>query len=136
MFQFVAATVRFSPHPAIPVDARSGYEVMSGPGPAQRGGVMSFLKSLFGWGKPATEAEGAATAAAAIDHKGFTITATPFRNEGQFQTAGTVTKTIDGVVKEHKFIRADRHASMEDAVTFSLSKGRQIVDEQGDRLFR
>ncbi len=98
---------------------------------------MSFLKSLFGWGKPVAETEGAAAAAAAvIDHKGFTITATPFRNEGQFQTAGTVTKTIDGVVKEHKFIRADRHASMEDAVTFSLAKGRQIVDEQGDRLFR
>lgn len=43
---------------------------------------------------------------------------------------------IDGEAKEHKFIRADRHASMEDAVTFSLAKGRQIVDEQGDRLFR
>jgi len=97
---------------------------------------MSFLKSLFGWGKPALEDGAQAAAAAVIDHKGFTITATPFRNEGQFQTSGIVTKTIDGVVREHKFIRADRHASMEDAVTFSLAKGRQIVDEQGDRLFR
>ncbi|KAF0136183.1 MAG: transcription activator HlyU [Xanthobacteraceae bacterium] len=98
---------------------------------------MSFLKSLFGWGKPASD-DGAASvaAAAAIDHKGFTITATPFRNEGQFQTSGIVTKTVDGVVREHKFIRADRHASMDDAVTFSLAKGRQIVDEQGERLFR
>jgi hypothetical protein len=97
---------------------------------------MSFLKSLFGWGKT-TSVDGAEAApAASIDHKGFTITATPFRNEGQFQTSGVVSKMIDGVAKEHKFIRADRHASMEDAVTFSLAKGRQIVDEQGDRLFR
>ncbi|MDP3545823.1 MAG: HlyU family transcriptional regulator, partial [Phreatobacter sp.] len=64
---------------------------------------MSFLKSLFGWGKPASD-DAAVTAAAAIEHKGFTITATPFRNEGQFQTSGVVTKAIDGVVREHKFI--------------------------------
>lgn len=97
---------------------------------------MSFLKSLFGWGKTASVDGAEAAPAASIDHKGFTITATPFRNEGQFQTSGVVSKMIDGVAKEHKFIRADRHASMEDAVTFSLAKGRQIVDEQGDRLFR
>lgn len=95
---------------------------------------MSFLKSLFGWGKPAAGDDAAAEAAVA-HHKGFAITATPFRNEGQFQTAGRVTKTIDGAEKEHKFIRADRHATLEDAVTFSLAKGRQIVDERGDRLF-
>jgi hypothetical protein len=95
---------------------------------------MSFLKSLFGWGSSAAPQEEAS--AASLEHKGFTITAAPFRNEGQFQTAGTITKTVDGVAKEHKFIRADRHASMEDAVTFSLAKGRQIVDEQGERLFR
>lgn len=96
---------------------------------------MSFLKSLFGWGSSAAPPDEAA-AAASIDHKGFTITATPFRNEGQFQTAGTITRTVEGAAKEHKFIRADRHASMDDAVTFSLAKGRQIVDEQGERLFR
>lgn len=97
---------------------------------------MSFLKSLFGWGKPASSGEAAIPEAAVVHHKGFVITATPFRNDGQFQTAGRVTKTIDGIEKEHKFIRADRHASMEDAVAFSLAKGRQIIDEQGDRLFR
>jgi hypothetical protein len=95
---------------------------------------MSFLKSLFGLGKPTEPAE--AAPAASIEHKGFTITAAPYRNEGQFQTAGTVSKEIDGSLREHRFIRADRHASQEDAVQFSLAKGRQIVDEQGDRLFR
>ncbi len=97
---------------------------------------MSFLKSLFGWGKSGSADAAEPAAAATLEHKGFLITAAPFRNEGQFQTAGTITKEVGGEMKEHKFIRADRHASHEDAVTFSLSKGRQIVDEQGERLFR
>jgi len=46
-----------------------------------------------------------------------------------------VPSSVAGVVKEHKFIRADRFAGLDDAVEVSLSKGRQIVDEQGDRLF-
>lgn len=96
---------------------------------------MSFLKSLFGWGRPA-EDDASAAAQSSIEHKGFTITAAPFRNEGQFQTAGTISRVIEGEPREHKFIRADRHASLEDAVAFSLAKGRQIVDEQGERLFR
>ena len=50
-------------------------------------------------------------------------------------TAGVITKDIGGVAKEHKFIRADRHASYDDAVEFSLGKARQIVDQQGDRMF-
>lgn len=96
---------------------------------------MSFLKSLFGFGGSRAVDEAPAPQAS-IEHKGFTITAAPFRNEGQFQTAGTVTKEIDGEAREHRFIRADRHATMEDAVQFSLMKGRQIVDEQGERMFR
>ena len=38
-------------------------------------------------------------------------------------------------MKEHRFIRADRFASLDDAVSVALSKGRQLVDEQGERLF-
>ena len=49
--------------------------------------------------------------------------------------AGSVEKEINGVRKEHKFIRADRHASYDDAVEFSLAKARQIVDQMGERMF-
>ena len=93
---------------------------------------MSFLRSLFGGGKTASAEP---TVKAEIEHKGFLIRATPFKENGQFQTAGLITKEIDGEKKEHKFVRADRHASQDDAVEFSFSKGRQIIDEQGDRLF-
>jgi hypothetical protein len=93
---------------------------------------MSFLKRLFGGGS-ATTAEPAV--AAETEHKGFTIRATPFKEGGQFQTCGVVSKEIGGVVKEHRFIRADRFAALEDAVSVSLAKGRQLVDEQGERMF-
>lgn len=92
---------------------------------------MSFLKKLFGGGA----AEKPAAPAKKLEHKGFTITATPYKDGGQFQTCGVISKTAGGVNKEHKFIRADRFQSLEEAADFALQKGRQIVDEQGERLF-
>ena len=92
---------------------------------------MSFWKSLFGGG--ATES--AEKASEPVEYNGFTIRAAPYKAEGQYQTAGTITKDVGGVVKEHKFVRADRHASYDDAVEFSLSKARQIVDQSVDRMF-
>ncbi|MBS0243847.1 MAG: hypothetical protein JSS20_16865 [Proteobacteria bacterium] len=94
---------------------------------------MSFWKSLFGGGsekssgpgKPAREAE----------HNGFRIAATPYPESGQYQVAGTITKEIGGELKSHKFVRADRFASLDEAAEFSITKARQIIDQQGDRLF-
>jgi len=93
---------------------------------------MSFWKPLFGGGAK-SEIEG--KPGAPVEYNGFIIRAAPYKAEGQYQTAGTVEKEVNGVRKEHKFIRADRHASYEDAVEFSLSKARQIVDQQGERVF-
>ena len=71
-----------------------------------------------------------------VEHKGFRIYATPFSEGGQYQTAGRIEKDFDGETKEHRFIRAEKHPSREDAETFSISKGKQIVDEQGDKIFK
>jgi len=38
-------------------------------------------------------------------------------------------------VREHKFIRADAYPSREDAINFTISKAKQIIDLQGDRIF-
>jgi len=95
---------------------------------------MSFLKRLFSGGgeKP----EPSAAVAKEIEHKGFLIRATPYKAEGgQYQTCGVVSKEIGGAVKEHRFIRADRFAALDDAVDISLKKGQQLVDEQGERMF-
>ena len=95
---------------------------------------MSFLKRLFGGGSSAETTP--AKAAKMIEHKGFSISATPYKADGgQYQTCGVVSKEIDGAVKEHRFIRADRFGSLDDAVEVSLSKGRQLVDQLGDKVF-
>jgi hypothetical protein len=92
---------------------------------------MSFWKKLFGGGG----AEAQEVASDPIEHKGFTIRATPFAEGGQYQTCGVISKEIDGEMKEHRFIRADRFASMDDAIDVSIRKARQVIDEQGDRIF-
>jgi hypothetical protein len=92
---------------------------------------MSFWKSLFGGGSESAEGKPGEP----VEYNGFIIRAAPYKAEGQYQTAGIVEKDVNGVRKEHKFIRADRHASYDDAVEFSLAKARQIVDQQGERVF-
>jgi hypothetical protein len=100
---------------------------------ATGGILMSFLKRLFGGG--GSDEAASNKPAKQIEHKGFTIAATPYKNDGQYQTCGVVSKEIGGVLKEHRFVRADRFAGLDDAVDVSLRKGQQIVDEQGERIF-
>ena len=94
---------------------------------------MSFWKSLFGGGK--ADAEKPAQPTEVIDYNGFRIAATPYAEAGQFQVCGVISMEVAGVVKEHRFIRADRCATQEEASAASLQKARQIVDLLGARLF-
>jgi hypothetical protein len=94
---------------------------------------MSFWKTLFG-GRAAS-ASAPAEPAKSIDYNGFRVSAAPFANDGRYQTAGVIEKEVDGVRREHRFIRADTQGSMDQAVEFSLSKGCQIIDQRGDRVF-
>jgi hypothetical protein len=94
---------------------------------------MSFLKKLFGGGS----SSGAAPAAPKrqIEYNGFVIAATPYKESGQWQTCGTLTKTVDGEVKQHRFIRADRFADEAAASDHAILKGQQIIDQLGERVF-
>lgn len=92
---------------------------------------MSFWKKLFS-SSPAGEEKPAATA----EHKGFEIAAAPYKEQGQWQLAGVISKEVGGVKREHRFVRADRFSTKDEAAELALSKARQIIDEQGDNLFR
>jgi hypothetical protein len=92
---------------------------------------MSFFSALFGRRGSA----GAAKLSDPVEYKGYVIRAAPYLNNGHYQTAGLIAREIDGVRKEHRFIRADAYASYDDAVMFTLNKARQIVDLQGERMF-
>jgi hypothetical protein len=94
--------------------------------------MMSFFKKLFGGGK---SDDAVPVAGPTLEYEGFLIRATPFAEGGQFQLCGVIEKEIGGQVKQHRFIRADKFPSAEDAGQFALSKGRQIIDEQGEQVF-
>lgn len=95
---------------------------------------MSFLKSLFGRGKAVTSS-GPAAPVRSEEYEGHLIEAAPFPEGGQYQIAGTISREIDGVRREHRFIRADRGATIEDAAEMSIRKAKQIIEQTGDRMF-
>jgi len=94
---------------------------------------MSFFKKLFGNGSGGSA--GAPKVLDSEEYNGFTIKAIEMRAGGEYQLCGAVEKEIDGEMKVHDFIRADRLASAQLAASAALGKGRQIIDEQGERIF-
>jgi hypothetical protein len=98
---------------------------------------MSFLKKLFGGGEGG-DAGGSKPAGALGEesYKGFLIKAIEMRAGSEYQLAGTIEKDVGGELKTYQFVRADRIGSKDELVSMALSKGRQIIDEQGDGIFR
>jgi hypothetical protein len=96
-----------------------------------------FLKGLFGGGKGGAGRGGDEPARGEpVAYKDYQIVPAPMRQGGQFLTSGFIAKDFPDGRKEHRFVRADTHGSAEDAAAFAVQKGRQIIDEQGDRIFR
>ena len=94
-------------------------------------GLMDTLRNLFRSGASATAAP-----AEAVEYKGYRITPAPERQPSGWNTAGLIAKTFEDGVKEHRFVRVDTHTSKDDAIAVSITKAQQIIDEQGERLFR
>ena len=92
---------------------------------------MPFWKNLFGGGGEAKPVESPAEV-----YKGYTIRATPGRAGSEYQLSGKIEKEIGGELKSYSFVRADRMSSLDDVTTMALAKARQIIDEQGDGIFR
>lgn len=98
---------------------------------------MSLFSRLFGSKSTTVSAATPADKVTAeIEYGGYTIRAVPFKENGQFQTAGIIEGLVDGVVKTHRFVRADRGTDLDEITELTLSKGRLIVDQQGAGLFR
>jgi len=73
--------------------------------------------------------------APAIEYQGYRIRPTPYRTESQYQTAGIIEKNFLDGPKQHRFVRADTHHNRDDAIAFAITKAKQIIDMQGDRMF-
>jgi hypothetical protein len=96
-------------------------------------GLINALRNLFRGGGPAGQT---APAASAVEYQGYRITPAPQRQASGWNTAGVISKEFPDGVREHNFVRVDTHTTKDDAVSFSITKAQQIIDEQGDRIFR
>lgn len=92
---------------------------------------MSFLKRLFG----GDEGGKSPRVAAESEYEGYRIRATPQKAGDQYRLCGIIEKNIDGDVKSHTLIRADLFMAEDQATEATMRKARQVIDEQGERIF-
>ena len=92
--------------------------------------IMKFLRGLGG------DKGAASKQHEAVDYKGYRIEPAPRKVQGGWTTEGVISKTEGEETRSEHFIRADMLMSEDDAVDYSVTKARKIIDELGDRLFR
>ena len=98
--------------------------------------MASFLSKLFGGGSGGDKsAGGKATRGEGVEYQGFIIHAAPEPSGGQWRLVGVIVKQTDAGPLEREFQRADTFSSKDEAESFAVRKGQQIIDEQGDALF-
>lgn len=91
---------------------------------------MSLLRKLFGGG-----GESPAKEVPPTEYNGYDITPAPQPEGGKWRIGAHIRKEIGGEAKSHHLIRADTLDSEDAAIEASLGKARQMIDEQGDRIF-
>lgn len=95
--------------------------------------MLGFVRRLLGG---QGNQEGAAPAdEPGVEYNGYRIIARKHPQAGQFLTSGVIVHEGPAGRREHQFVRADTHASADDAREFTLAKARRLIDEQGERLF-
>lgn len=95
---------------------------------------MSFLKKLFGGGDKPAGNDAGDKVLGEESYKGYLIKALAMPVGAEMQLCGQIEKDFAGELKTYKFVRADR-VGRDDVVPLAFAKGRQIIDEQGDKLF-
>ncbi len=92
---------------------------------------MSLFSKLFGGGGGGS----AAPEAKSEDYNGFTITPTPISEGQEYRVSARIEKQVGDEVKTHTLIRADTMSDGDAANKASVAKAKQMIDEQGERLF-
>ena len=94
--------------------------------------MASFFSKLFG---SSGEKNAAPAKSDPVAYEGYLICAAPEPEGGQWRLAGEIVQETDTGSLTRAFVRADVMMSREEAEGFSIRKGKQIIDEQGKRLF-
>lgn len=90
---------------------------------------MSIFSKLFGGGEPSEPAGPNEI------YKGFRIFAEPAKEGSRFRVGARIEMDDGDDTRTHHLIRADVLETRELAVEVSVSKARQVIDEQGARIF-
>lgn len=88
---------------------------------------MSFWKKLFGSAPSEPTAE---------VYKECRIFPTLQKGSDGYRLSARIEKDFGDETKVHELIRADVIRSQEDALAATIAKAKQVIDEQGDELFR
>ena len=93
---------------------------------------MALFSRLFGGGGNKDTASAESTSET---YKDFTITPCPIKEGNRFRVSARIEREVGGVVKSHTLIRADVIDGRDEAEETSVRKAKQMIDEQGERLF-
>ena len=96
--------------------------------------MLAALKTI--WRRLTGDRKAAEPAFEAVEYRGYRIRPAPYAASSGYQTAGVIEKDMGEETKEHRFIRAETHPTLEEAVGFATAKAKQIIDQQGDAIFR
>lgn len=89
---------------------------------------MSLFKKLFGGSTPPEPT--------VEEYKDFRITAEPQREGNDYRISARIERDVDGKTLSHRLIRADTIGDLSDAEAASINKAKQMIDQQGDDIFR
>ncbi|MEL7262626.1 MAG: HlyU family transcriptional regulator [Pseudomonadota bacterium] len=91
---------------------------------------MSLLSRLFGGG-------GSSEPDPVVETYGdFRIYPQPIADGKVYRIAARIEADVDGETKTHNLVRADTLGDHDSTVTASIGKAKQVIDEQGLRIFR
>jgi hypothetical protein len=94
--------------------------------------INKFFNRVFG----AKDGPSKTNAAESVSYQDFEIRPAPVKEAGGWRISGTIVKEVDSTTREHVFIRADSCADLESAIALTVRKARQLIDEQGEKIFR
>ena len=99
-------------------------------------GLGVFLRLLGGSDSGATSAPRTPSTYPTESYNDYDITPAPRREDDHWLVAGVIVKEDDTGIRKHRFLRGDRYPDAETAAEFSIFKAKQMIDAEGDRIFR
>jgi hypothetical protein len=96
-------------------------------------GFLSRIGSIFGGAKQ--EQSAVRRDEEMVVYQDLRIYPMPIPEGGQWRLAATIVMGTGEEELEYALVRADVFSSRDDAVSYSVRKAKQIIDEQGEKLF-